>query len=310
MPEAITDILKSTKPLQAPIMPAEQPAPTQFVQRDPLVEAKARQRLISRLQMSLELSQVLDCFFHESQYWLQFEGLEYRHQDSDNIKIGDCQRHSFDYQLNCENQTLGSLIFYSAKRMGEMQLSLLESLISLLLYPLKNALTYEQALAAAFVDPLTGIGNRASLDRNLHRELQMAHRHGDELSILLLDLDHFKQINDNHGHSTGDEILRQVAQLLEYTCRETDRVFRFGGEEFLVLLPKTHHCGARVIAERLRQAVHSIKLELKHATIEPTVSIGIAKLKDSDKVSELFERADQALYSAKSGGRNRVVLAD
>jgi diguanylate cyclase (GGDEF)-like protein len=160
----------------------------------------------------------------------------------------------------------------------------------------------------ALLDPLTRLGNRAALDNALRRELQLAERHHYELSLLMIDVDHFKRINDEHGHGCGDEILQLIARTIENVCRETDISFRYGGEEFVVLLRKTGGSGARIIAERLRKEINNIALGKNGHAVKPTVSIGISTRESSQKehISDLFDRADKALYLAKSSGRNCV----
>lgn len=156
-------------------------------------------------------------------------------------------------------------------------------------------------------DSLTGVRNRRALDEELARAVQNVRRYESEVfSVLMIDVDYFKRYNDSFGHLAGDEVLRGVARLLETTCRATDIVGRYGGEEFAIILPHTIEAGAREIAERLRAAVE--RHEWPHASI--TVSVGIAtasaETRDGD---EVLREADTALYLAKQGGRNRVCHA-
>lgn len=162
--------------------------------------------------------------------------------------------------------------------------------------------------AVAFIDPLTDLNNRRYILEAMDRELARIHRNKvDTLSIALLDIDHFKQINDQHGHAVGDEALQQVAQVLLSEMRKMDSVGRFGGEEFIVLLPDTPERGAEVAMERLRRRIEGTPGPA--AGIVMTVSIGVAQYRDGDTVERLLRRADSALYSAKSAGRNQVVKA-
>jgi len=156
-------------------------------------------------------------------------------------------------------------------------------------------------------DALTGVRNRRALDEELARAIQNAHRYDSEIfSVLMIDVDYFKKYNDTFGHLAGDEVLRLVAQLLQKTCRVTDIVGRFGGEEFAVVLPHTAEDGARLIAERLRAAVESH--DWPHASI--TVSVGIATASPTTAdAEEILRKADSALYLAKQNGRNRVCHA-
>jgi diguanylate cyclase (GGDEF)-like protein len=176
-----------------------------------------------------------------------------------------------------------------------------------LLYPLRNALTYREVLQNALTDQLTGAGNRAALDNTLKREIDLSKRHQQPLSVLAIDIDWFKKVNDTYGHQAGDEILKQVVDTIAKPSRCTDQTFRYGGEEFVVLLHNTSPVGAAVIAERIRKAVEEQIVVINGDELKITVSIGAATLKIQDNATTLFSRADQALYEAKGNGRNQVV---
>jgi len=159
-------------------------------------------------------------------------------------------------------------------------------------------------------DSLTGLLNRRAIENSLDKEAQRLQRFGETYSVMLVDIDHFKRINDNLGHAAGDEVLRAVAALLKDHAREVDRVARYGGEEFCVLLPHTDHEGALQAAERLRSAVHRTDIPWQDEQICVTISTGLATAQDPDEpLHALLKRADDALYRAKTEGRNRVVAA-
>jgi diguanylate cyclase (GGDEF)-like protein len=159
-------------------------------------------------------------------------------------------------------------------------------------------------------DSLTGLLNRRAIENSLDRESQRLLRFGECFSVMLVDIDHFKRINDNLGHAAGDEVLRVVAQVLKEQAREVDRVARYGGEEFCVLLPHTDHDGALQAAERLRAAIHATDISWQDEVISVTISTGLASATDpSEPLHALLRRADDALYQAKTEGRNRVVAA-
>lgn len=159
-------------------------------------------------------------------------------------------------------------------------------------------------------DSLTGLLNRRAIEHSLDKEAQRLQRFGEIYSVMLVDIDHFKRINDNQGHAAGDEVLRAVAAQLKEHAREVDRVARYGGEEFCVLLPHTDHEGALQAAERLRSAVHSTNIPWQDEQICVTISTGLATAQDPDEpLHSLLKRADDALYRAKTEGRNRVVVA-
>ncbi len=152
-------------------------------------------------------------------------------------------------------------------------------------------------------DPLTGVYNRRALGERLAAELARSRRFGHPLGLLMLDIDHFKQINDRFGHLAGDQVLIGIARFLRQQVRQSDFVARFGGEEFAILLPETDQEGARRFAERLRSAMG--KLDFSPVPT-PSVSIGVAASREDDTPDSLLQRADAALYAAKRGGRDRV----
>ena len=175
-----------------------------------------------------------------------------------------------------------------------------------------NARLYQQTLELSYTDSLTGVANRRQLFLRLEQELSRSLRFGDALSILMIDLDLFKAINDEHGHPVGDGVLRGVALALRDHVRKVDLVARYGGEEFCVVLPRINNAEAAEVADKLRQAVAAVPLASTPAG-EPlfcTISIGIAAYGvDATDLQGLIEKADAALYEAKKAGRDRVVLA-
>lgn len=155
-------------------------------------------------------------------------------------------------------------------------------------------------------DRLTGLFNRLKLDEALESEIARAPRSGQSFSVILIDIDHFKQVNDQHGHQTGDQVLVDVAELLRKGTRATDYVGRWGGEEFLIVCPHTDVAGACRLAENLRQALQDHRFPIVECK---TASFGVASYLENDSVSEIVSRADAALYAAKEAGRNRVAAA-
>ncbi len=164
---------------------------------------------------------------------------------------------------------------------------------------------------ATVKDGLTGVFNRQFLDERLLSEIAYAKRHGTPLSVLFIDADHFKRVNDTHGHATGDEVLKQIAAVLGRIVRTEDVVARFGGEEFVVVVRGIGPVGVLAVAERLRLGVEELKIRVDGKSLPVTVSIGVATQspeRDHAGVAELLAVADAALYRAKEGGRNRVFL--
>lgn len=157
----------------------------------------------------------------------------------------------------------------------------------------------------AKVDTLTGLENRRSLMDFAEVQLKLAQRYKSFFSIILIDLDYFKKINDTYGHLIGDEILKNIAKILKESLRNVDHIGRFGGEEFIVTLPNTNLKNAFVVAEKVRDAIANFVHNIEEQIIQTTVSVGIATYNPlDDDVNQIIERADKALYQAKSSGRN------
>lgn len=185
----------------------------------------------------------------------------------------------------------------------------LEAMSADLAHPLDNALRFREANRAAIRDPLTGAANRAHLDRVLAREVRLVRRHGGPLALLMVDVDRFKQVNDRFGHLAGDRSLVALARCISCCIRRSDMLFRYGGEEFCVLLPLTGARGARRLAERVRQAAVRLHVASGTETIRLSISLGVAALGPGDDAPDLLGRADSALYRAKRAGGNRVSVS-
>lgn len=266
-------------------------------------------RLNSRLQTTLDVEQILDIFFNEIKHSVLVDGMSYSNSNQNIlINFGKSGIHSCNYRLTTQKDYMGELTFSRSTRFREHELANIEGLISTLVYPLRNGLRYREALAAAFRDPLTGAGNRIALDKTLSREIELSKRHGAPLSVLMLDMDYFKQVNDTYGHSMGDGVLKQVVKIISSCIRQTDMCFRYGGEEFFVMLSNANNSDAQVIAERIRQTIAAATF--KHpskGSFQTSASIGTATLYPSDTMYSLCERADQAMYKAKNSGRNQIM---
>jgi diguanylate cyclase (GGDEF)-like protein len=174
---------------------------------------------------------------------------------------------------------------------------------------------YQRRLAhGALHEPLTGVYNRRHFVERLSAELAASHRHGRPLALLLLDVDHFKRVNDAAGHLAGDEVLKMVAHVVQGAVRKEDVVARYGGEEFVVLARETGLTGAKALGERIRRAVERSRCEWDGRELAVTVSVGVTVSAGvapdgAGAVRQLLEAADRALYRAKQGGRNAVVAA-
>lgn len=166
----------------------------------------------------------------------------------------------------------------------------------------------------AITDELTGLRNRRYIGQRLREELGRSQRHGRRCSCIILDIDHFKRVNDSHGHAAGDAVLRGVAAAAQGALRESDLLGRWGGEEFLAVLPETDLIGAQIIAERLRQGIEEMRVIHGGTVFTATASLGVADAlpghdPEARDAEQLVARADEALYRAKAAGRNRIELA-
>jgi diguanylate cyclase (GGDEF)-like protein len=169
----------------------------------------------------------------------------------------------------------------------------------------------EALIELAFTDFLTGLKTRRYFEERLDREIKRAERNGNPLSVVLIDVDHFKLVNDSYGHQAGDRILREIASRLMKGRREIDTVARYGGEEFIIILPDTNLVGADTVAQRLREDIESTGFAVGSSSqlAQLTISLGVASFpRDAQSKSDLLEAADVALYEAKDSGRNRVML--
>ncbi len=210
--------------------------------------------------------------------------------------------------LRAQQRVCGALLLTrSGEPFPARELRLLRIYCNQAAVALGNAIVYERVENLAATDALTGLFNRRYLDGALERELARAGRSESSLALLLLDIDHFKSFNDNYGHALGDRGLKKVATTLSDRLRQTDVLARFGGEEFVVVLPQVTAAAALDSAEHIHASVGQTKIHAGGERTHVTVSIGLAMFPDqSDTPESLLDAADQALYHAKKLDRNRV----
>lgn len=276
------------------------------------VRAQMLARLTAVLQTTIELPEILRLFYLEVSRALPVEGISFSHSASGiELSQGEMSGHTVHYRLQTKDDYLGEISFHRlSERFSDTELALMESLLASLVYPLRNGLRYQEAVRSALTDALTGAGNRINLENVMNREFDLASRYDQPLSILMLDLDHFKRVNDTYGHAAGDYVLKTVAKTLRAASRGVDMTFRFGGEEFVVLLNKTDLTGANITAERLRSTIAGLSIIHDGKEIPVTISLGVASLHKQETVHQFMERTDRALYRAKRNGRNQVEMAE
>lgn len=265
-------------------------------------------KLAGLLQTSLETETVLHYFIETAGEHVDFDAVSFEYNPLEiSLLFGVKKRHTCSYRLKLAGEFLGELIFSRRHRFSEQEMETLEGLLGQLIYPLRNAVWYQKAIRSAQMDPLTGINNRAALDNVLLREVDLANRNNTLLSMIIADIDHFKNVNDQYGHSVGDTVLKEFSKILTHNLRGSDVLFRYGGEEFVIILTGTSNEDAVLVANRIRQAVENNPFCVDNLNLPITSSFGTATLISGDSSSSFFEKADAALYKAKELGRNQVI---
>lgn len=278
-------------------------------------EANPLARLARRLATTLSLETQLGILTEELAETIAFDALNYRHRIARQdfvFATGMGGQHRCEYRLTLEGINCGTLVLHRRKKFQEEELQAIETIISIAICHLRNACQHATIEQAALTDSLTSIPNKRAMHEALHRSSQLADRHGEPYSLILCDLDHFKAINDNNGHIVGDHLLQVAAEAIERSLRVSDSVYRFGGEEFAVLLPHTDVQAASDVADRIRQAIADIRIDRgNEPALSVTASCGVAMHITGETSDQWLARADEAMYRAKKQGRNctRVFAA-
>ncbi len=264
-------------------------------------------RLTRRLSTTLSLEQQLAILTDELKAVIPFSALHYRHQIGRQDFVyanGMGGPHRCEYRLSLEGANYGTLTLQRRQRFSEQELEGVEMILGAAICPIRNACRYASIEQASLTDSLTGIPNKRALDDALTRASLLSERHGEPYSLVLCDLDHFKKVNDTYGHVVGDQLLQVAAAELERSIRTSDTVYRFGGEEFAILLPHTPEQDARDVAERVRKAIEAIRGVAGEQKLKITSSCGVATFLPTETTEGWLARADEALYRAKHQGRN------
>ncbi|MGS2720329.1 GGDEF domain-containing protein [Paraglaciecola aestuariivivens] len=259
-------------------------------------------RFIQKLLTTIDLPKLTEVYFQQLTSTLPLSGIKIQFEDT-HLALGQWLENSHSKTLKCKEDkiTLASMGYSLTQPLSLRDWQILQQMHMHFCYPFKNALEHHKIKQFAMKDFLTSLGNRASYNESMVRLVNQAQRSGNPFGLLILDMDNFKQVNDVHGHHTGDEVLLACASTIQNCLRDSDFAFRFGGDEFCCLLPDADSPINGLIAERIRQAIlHHPLLQLHNISC----SIGSATFETQDSPIGLFSRADQALYEAKKGGKN------
>lgn len=264
----------------------------------------ASQGLVEQLQTTLDLQQQLQMVSMAAGKIVPLCGMSLQTGIGEFAAPGSV-RGDYEYRsmLVLHEQCLGEVIYSSDQAISPLSQRRLMELESQWLFALRNALVVTRLQQLALRDTLTGLGNRRYFDEAFARSLQLAERKNQQVALVLLDLDNFKQVNDNFGHHAGDDVLLAVADAMRTTLRASDTLFRFGGDEFAVLLCGEDAQSVELVAHRL---VKSISSHHQCEKFNVSASAGLACYRTADSEKTLFGRADAALYQAKLAGKNAV----
>lgn len=274
------------------------------------VEINKEHQNTSLFFSTLDINELLQLFYSQISTLFSIDQLIFTSENPKlRIRLGEPAIHRCTYSLKYNTEVLGHLNIARTKRFTDDELNTFENLLGALILPLRNALKYSIAIKLAEIDQLTQLKNKFTFENDINREIKRAARNEELLACLMIDIDNFKVINDTYGHSLGDHILKLVSQTIQAAARETDYIYRWGGEEFSLLINSKTGAGPVAIAERVRLAVSQIKKSNLNIHQEITVSIGIAIFEIDEDPDTLVDRADKAMYQAKNTGKNKVCCA-
>jgi diguanylate cyclase (GGDEF) domain len=261
--------------------------------------------LIERLQTSLDLHQVLSIYAEYMVQRLPVSALQFIFDDQIINLIGNYESVESEYSvmLYADKEYLGQMVYQFKRQPSYVNKVRLEQMHRQLTFPLRNAIKFSRLRKVAIRDHLTGLGNRALLDETLeHISARLKRDKEQSHIVMLLDMDGFKNVNDRHGHQQGDQVLKLFGRLLQQQLRDTDRVFRYGGDEFVLILENTQPEQADDIFLRIQDALSN---DINLATFNIGVSAGSLVMESFHSPQDIIDEADRRLYSAKVAGKNR-----
>ncbi len=267
-----------------------------------------KMQLTEALQASIDLNALLNIFLEKVSTVVRLDGILYINEDADvRASVAKQATHSCGYRLITNEDNLGEIIFKRGRKFTEKELSVLENLLSPLIHPLRNALRYKQAVKAAFSDVVTGVVNKAYLQSNLEREIDLAKRHNQAYSILMIEVDSLGKNASRALLKQSKLALTDLAQRIVQLSRQTDTVYRCDSGLFMATLSNTDRAGAHVIAKRISESAHDLVLmEDDKAVQKLTLSVGMAVMSGTDTSTSLVDRASKALNNAKKRGGNLI----
>ncbi|XPF94410.1 GGDEF domain-containing protein [Colwellia sp. RE-S-Sl-9] len=253
--------------------------------------------LMEQLQCTLELDKILNIFAMEASKYIAFSGLYFTQGNVRTAIRGSKQGKAERlFELKINNEFLGTLTYAINSPISLASYKILEELHQYILHPLNNAIKYKNAMSLAMQDSLTGLANRRYFDEQLKRAMHHANRQKHQVGLVVADLNKFKAVNDTFGHHVGDEILKSFAKALELSVRDSDSVFRFGGDEFVIIVEEASQESLFMIEARIQKALDTDVLLTKYNV---GCSLGYTFMNRADDEKSFFERADQALYQQK-----------
>ena len=258
---------------------------------------------LQHLHASLDPQEVFEAFATLAGRYLPLAGVQLSF-DCQQLQWGECNALGLPRPFLLRGQT-GALKYYLLQPVNDTTTKVMAQLESLLQQPMNNALQYADIRRQALIDTLTGLGNRRHFERNINQSICRSQRSATPLSLLILDLDNFKQLNDTLGHEVGDQVLTEFGLLVQNTIRASDQAFRLGGDEFVILVEGDKQGCARLCQRILARLANHPPL----ARYAVKVTLGGTQYRQGDDMGSLYRRADKALYQAKKAGRNNYRLA-
>jgi len=262
--------------------------------------------LSALLHRKLDLAHLFESFLSEAQAFVRFDGVQFFAADRGaDILLGEVRQHRQRFELKLGERVLGDVLMMRGKAFDAREERDSERLVESLIYPLDNALAHHVCLVQSMTDNATGLLNQRALALQLPREVRLARRGGNQLSVMLLTVDNLQSISDNYGRDAGQQAWQSVAEALCGRLRQSDLIYRTDNDEFFVILNYTDIDGAMMLADRLRQQVERC---VSHGNVQfmLTASAGVTELDERDDVEELHKRVLLALDEARQAGRNQV----